>query len=109
MVLHFQGYIGSGGSPVDGPGQFKFALVGADDTISWSNAPVPEGADQPPDSDFVAVNVDHGFYAVRLGDSTLGNMAPLTLEALQVEGLKLRIWFNDGQQGFELLSPDQPI
>ena len=107
LVLHFQGHIASGGVSVDGPGEFKFSLIDAGGSISWSNSPFPAGGDQPLQS--VVLTIQKGFYSVRLGDSVIPNMAPLTLSAFQAENLKLRIWFNDGQQGFEQLTPDQPL
>lgn len=107
LVLHFQGHVAAGGVSVDGPGEFKFALVDTGGLVSWSNAPIPGGEDEPGAS--VSVNVENGFYTVRLGDTTLVNMAALSLLALQAEEVQLRVWFNDGVQGFEKLGPDQPI
>ena len=107
LVLHFQGHIASGGVSVDGPGEFKFALIDAGGSVSWSNSPFPAGGNQPLQA--VVLTIQKGFYSVRLGDSVISNMAPLTLSAFQADNLKLRIWFNDGQQGFEQLTPDQPL
>jgi hypothetical protein len=107
LVLHFQGHIASAGASVDGAAEFKFALVDSDGLVSWSNSAIPDGGDQPGAS--ISVDVDKGFYSVRLGDTTLANMDALTLLAFQANNVKLRVWFNDGTQGFERLLPDQPI
>jgi len=107
LVLHFQGHIASTGEAVDGNGAFKFALVDSNDTASWSNSVIPAGESEPSLS--VGVAVDRGFYSIRLGDTSLPNMAALSLEHFQAEGLKLRVWFDDGTAGFEVLSPDQEI
>lgn len=107
LVLHFQGHIASAEEPVDGNGAFKFALIDSEGAASWSNSLIAEGETEPSLS--VNVGVDRGFYAVRLGDATLPNMEPLSLNHFQVEGLKLRVWFDDGTAGFQVLTPDEPI
>lgn len=107
LVLHFQGHIALADDAVDGTGAFKFALIDSDGVASWSNSVIPAGETEPSLS--VDVGVDHGFYSIRLGDTSLPNMDPLSLIHFQVEDLKLRIWFDDGTTGFERLSPDQQI
>jgi hypothetical protein len=46
---------------------------------------------------------------VRLGDTALGNMTALPPEVFAQPDLQLRLWFNDGVNGFAALDPAQPL
>ena len=107
FTLHFQGHLGADGTAIDGPGEFKFALIDGAGAVVWSNSGIPEGGSEP--SAAVMVTIEGGFYAVQLGDESVANMAALTLEALRADDLLLRVWFNDGQASFEQLSPDHVL
>lgn len=63
-------------------------------------------ADGQPDTP-VNVTVSKGLYVVGLGDT--GLMLPLDVSMLTHPDLRLRVWFNDGTRGFELLVPDQGL
>ena len=56
----------------------------------------------------VSLPVTKGLYSVLLGDSTIPNMAALPAQIGNPD-LRLRVWFNDGTHGFQLLSPDQRL
>ena len=44
-----------------------------------------------------------------LGDTTLANMTAIPTSVFQIADVRLRVWFNDGTNGSQLLSPDQRI
>ena len=114
MVVSFQGKITVGGVNFDSTvaghsGAFKFALVNAAGTQSyWSNDGTSLGGSEPVAS--VNLPVIKGLYSVMLGETA----APLSMVAIGPEvfshsDVRLRVWFSDGVNGFEFLSPDQRI
>ena len=50
-----------------------------------------------------------GLYSVLLGDATLTNMTIVPATVFTNSDVRLRVWFNDGINGSQLLSPDQRI
>jgi len=106
-LIHYQGFLESNGNKYKGTGQFKFALLSSDPMPAtyWSNDGTPSG--QPANA--VAVEVEDGLFSVTLGDASLANMTSIPLTVFTNPGVQLRIWFNDGNNGFEQLSPDQRI
>ena len=102
LMINYQGKINVSGTPFDGTGYFNFAIM--DETGStqyWSN----DGND-PPTTD-VSVSVNNGLYHVILGYTDGMNEIPATV--FENDNLHLRIWFDDGTSGSELLAPDQRI
>jgi hypothetical protein len=92
----------------EGNGQFKFALVSADGlTTYWSNNGSSTAGSQP--TSHVTLPVAKGLYSVLLGDTALTNMTALLPSALDYDVVRLRIWFNDGTKGFQLITPDQRL
>ena len=59
----------------------------------------------------LAVNlaVNGGLFSARLGDVLLPNMQVLPPGLFRQPDLHLRIWFNDGVNGFAVLEPSQPL
>jgi hypothetical protein len=53
--------------------------------------------------------VTKGLYSVLLGNTALANMTALLPSALDADDVRLRIWFNDGSRGFQLITPDQRL
>lgn len=107
-VLNYQGRIAVNGTNFTGSGQFKFALVNAAGTETfWSNdgsstaGVLPAGA--------VTLPVTRGLYQLLLGDTALANMTPVPHEVFEHPDVRLRVWFNDGIQGFQHLLPDQRL
>ncbi|PAW69754.1 MAG: hypothetical protein B9S35_15890, partial [Opitutia bacterium Tous-C5TDCM] len=108
QVLNHQGRVAVQGVNFDGNGQFKFALVNAAGTVSyWSNDGT--GSAGSPPAAPVTLAVSKGLYSVQLGDTVLTNMTELPSSALEHEDVRLRIWFNDGSRGFQLITPDQRL
>ena len=108
QVLNHQGRIAVAGVNFNGNGQFKFALVNANGSISyWSNDGTSTAGAAP--SSPVTLTVTKGLYSVLLGDTALANMTALPTSALNHGDVRLRIWFNDGTRGFQQISPDQRL
>ena len=109
--LNYQGRVVVGSANFDGTGHFKFAIIkdgGA--TTYWSNDGTSVGGSQPTNA--VDVAVSKGLFSVRLGDDeSYTNMTDIPSAAFNSSpgGRFLRIWFNDGVNGFQLLTPDEPI
>jgi hypothetical protein len=58
----------------------------------------------------VSLTVTKGLYSVALGDTTVTNVATSIPAAIFTNSdIVLRVWFNDGVNGFQQLSPDQRV
>lgn len=57
----------------------------------------------------ISLPVSDGVFSVILGDTSLDGMNSLPAATFDSSPLFLRVWFDDGESGFEQLSPDQPI
>lgn len=90
-----------------GAAEFKFALVGTGDQTFWSNDGTSTGASEPVAS--VPVSVQDGLFTVHLGDTNLANMMAIPATVFTNPAVSLRLWFDDGVNGLEQLSPDQPL
>ena len=110
-ILNYQGRVAVGSPPVnfDGSGAFKFALVDAAGTTTyWSNDGTSTAGSQPTAA--VSLPVAKGLYSVLLGDTTLGaGMSVIPPSVFANTDVRLRVWFNDGTNGSQLLTPDQRI
>lgn len=107
-LLNHQGRVAVNGVSFDGTGQFKFALTDVSAaTTYWSNDGTSTGGGEP--STAVALPVTRGLYAVLLGDTSLANMTAVPVSVFENEAVMLRVWFNDGEHGFQRLAPDQRL
>ncbi len=114
-VINYQGRVMVGDTLFKGTGLLKFALVNADASKTfWRNSSVSAGSSEPAAP--VSVQVAAGLYNVALGDTAIPNMAtlPSTVFAEAVSQttanpIFLRVWFNDGINGFQLLTPDTRV
>jgi hypothetical protein len=107
-LLGFQGRVLVGNVNYSGTGQFKFALVNADGSETyWSNDGTSAAGSEPVAG--VALGVANGLYSVLLGDTALPNMAVLPPAVFGHADVRLRVWFDDGVHGSQLLLPDQRI
>jgi len=95
----YQGYVTVEGSPYDGTGYFKFAVVNAaGNTTYWSNDGTSTGGSQPSAS--VALSVECGYFTVLLGDTSLSGMSrTLTPSVFASSGRRLRVWFATSASG----------
>ena len=108
-TLNYAGQVAVNGQAFDGQGLFKFALVNTDGNASyWSNDGTSAEGSEPQDS--VSVSVNGGLYSILLGNSAIPGMSALDPSIFQQQpNLRLRVWFNDGVNGFQKLSPDRPF
>jgi hypothetical protein len=107
-LINYQGRIAVGGTNYDGTGQFKFALVSSNGAATfWSNDGTSVAGSEPAIG--VGLTVTKGLYSVLLGNAALPGMMLIPTPVFTNSDVNLRIWFNDGTNGFQLLSPDQRI
>ncbi|MEC8043135.1 MAG: hypothetical protein VX130_00885 [Verrucomicrobiota bacterium] len=108
-VLNYAGQVAVNGEAFNGNGLFKFALVNADGNVTyWSNDGTSVDGSEPQAS--VAVPVNGGLYAVLLGNTAQQGMGAINPAVFaQHTDAKLRLWFSDGINGFQQLSPDRPF
>lgn len=76
-------------------------------TTYWSNDGTSDNGSEPTAA--VNVGVNDGVFTVALGDTNLPNMTPISTSLFSQPNLRLRIWFNDGVNGFAALSPVQNL
>lgn len=74
-------------------------------TTYWNN----DGTSGGEPSAAVNIFVTNGLFTVVLGDTTLANMTAIATSLFTQPNLQLRIWFNDGVNGFAALSPVQNL
>jgi len=108
QIISFQGQIYIGGALFNGSGLFAFALVNSAGSVTyWSNDNTSVAGSQP--SAAVSLTVSNGVYTVLLGDTSNAHMNIVSSSVFSNSDVRLRVWFNDGTHGFQLLSPDQRI
>ncbi|MFQ5589336.1 MAG: hypothetical protein ACE5F7_10905, partial [Nitrospiria bacterium] len=107
-MIPYTGTIEVDGTPFNGEGQFKFALVDGDEIPRWSNDNTAQSVGDEP-FDFVALPVNDGVFTVKLGDTSLLNMDQITVDVFDSAQIFLRVWFHDGTNGFQQLSPDRQL
>lgn len=73
----------------------------------WSNDGTSSAGSEPTAA--VGASVTNGLFTVVLGDTTVANMTAISASLFTQPNLQLRIWFNDGVNGFAALSPVQNL
>ena len=108
-VLNYAGQVTVDGEPFDGAGLFKFALVNTDgNSTYWSNDGTSSSGSEPTAS--VSISVNGGLYSTLLGNTAIQGMSAIDPTIFQQHSdAKLRVWFNDGTNGFQQLTPDRPF
>jgi Chaperone of endosialidase len=76
-------------------------------TTYWSNDGTSADGSEP--SAAVSVAVSNGLFTVVLGNTTQPNMMAISASLFNQPNLQLRIWFNDGVNGFAALDPAQNL
>ena len=105
QTLNYQGRVAVGTTNFTGTGLFKFALVNGDGTVTfWSNDGSSVAGSQPAAA--VSLPVNAGLYSLQLGDATLVNMGVIPPSVFDASDVRLRVWFNDGVNGFEQFTTD---
>ena len=108
-VINYAGQVAVDGEAFDGNGLFKFAIVNdSGSTTYWSNDGTSTAGSEPTTS--VSVSVNGGLYSILLGNSAIQGMNAIDPAVFQQHAdAKLRVWFNDGTNGFQQLTPDRPF
>ena len=106
-VINYAGQVAVDGEAFDGNGLFKFAIVNDSGNITyWSNDSTSNAGSEPTTS--ISVSVSGGLYSVLLGNSAIQGMDAIDSSVFQQHtDAKLRVWFNDGTNGFQQLTPDR--
>ena len=108
-LVNYQGRVAVSTVNFEGAGSFRFALVNtAGTTTYWGSSADVAPADGVPDT-AVSLTVTKGLYSVLLGDTSVANMAAIPASVWANGDVRLRVWFNDGVNGNQLLTPDQRL
>jgi hypothetical protein len=95
-VVSYQGQVNTGGVPFSGTGYFRFAIVDSGGTFYWSN----DTSTITP-TEAVTLTVTNGLFNALLGETN-----PITYGMFLDSDRWLRVWFDDGTHGVQLLEPD---
>lgn len=109
QILNYQGRVAVGNPAINfhGTGSFKFALVqGTGPTLLWKNDG-SSGNTEPAAA--VTLTVTKGLYSVLLGDTGIANMTAIPPGVFANSDVRLRVWFDDGTNGVQQLTPDHRI
>ncbi len=113
-VLHHQGRVSVDGVNFDGTGQFKFLIYSkpnlgspGNEVALWKNDDEDPSDLNTPSGAFT-LPVSKGLYSAGLGGIGMAALPP-NLETAPNATAYLRVWFNDGANGFQQLAPDQPL
>ena len=108
-LISHQGKVTVAGTNYTGTGLFRFALVNASGTTTfWSNDGTSAAGSQPTAA--VSLAVARGVFSVNLGDTSVANMTQtIPPSAFSTDAVYLRVWFDDGVNGSQLLAPDRRI
>ena len=109
--INHQGVVSVDGERFDGNGLFRFAIVDPDTGINlWSNDGSITDAVGGVPTDAVSLPVTNGVYSVGLGDTSLPNMTDqIAPSVFAGNNAVLRIWFDDGENGNQQLTPDHKL
>ena len=107
-LINYQGRVAVDAVNFEGAGLFKFALVNEDGSVTfWSNDGISVAGSEPTDA--VSLTVAKGLYSVLLGDAALVNMTAIPASVFANPDVRLRVWFDDGVNASQLLTPDQRL
>ena len=107
-LINYQGRVAVDAVNFEGAGLFKFALVNEDGSVTfWSNDGLSVAGSEPTDA--VSLTVAKGLYSVLLGDVALVNMTAIPASVFANPDVRLRVWFDDGVNASQLLTPDQRL
>ncbi|VAW57106.1 hypothetical protein MNBD_GAMMA07-133 [hydrothermal vent metagenome] len=117
-TFNYTGQVNVKGTPFEGNGFFRFALVNFDCTEAtnaiaencktlWSNDGSSTQGSEPVAA--VELIVSKGKFNIDIGDTSNAGSVPLDPNLLQQKPLYLRTWFDDGKNGAEQLKPDYEL
>ena len=95
------------GSPFTGTAYLKFAFVDGSGQFSyWSHDGTSANGSEPDGN--VSVSVSGGLYSIMIGDTQIAGMGEVDESVFQNHNdVHLRVWFSDGVNGFEQITPDR--
>src|SRR3990167_8071993 len=117
-IVVYQSAEDAEGTKPNGDGQFKFAIVnGHEDckksppaggcTTYWSNDGTSTIGGEP--TNYISIPTSNGNFALKLGDTSISKMQAIPGNVFDNSTTYLRVWFNDGVKGFQMLSPDRQL
>lgn len=108
-IINYAGNIKVRGVPFNGDGFLKFAFVNPAGNITyWSNDGTSANGSEPNGS--VSVKIRGGLYSILLGNTAIEGMGSIDPSIFQqYSDVHIRVWFNDGERGFQQLLPDHPF
>ena len=96
MALPSPGPVCSNSPLSGGNGQFSY----------WSQDGTSTGGSEP--GGYVSALVSNGIYSIMLGDDAISGMGTINESVFQNHNdVHLRVWFSDGANGFQQLTPDR--
>ena len=108
QLITYQGHVTSNGTPFDGMGHFKFALVNfGGTTFFWRNDGNNTAVGEPADS--VNLKVSGGLFTAILGNTNTPGMAAIPPGIFANPNVHIRVWFSDTGTTYTQLSPDPRI
>ncbi len=109
-IIHFQGRLAVNGAAFNGTCEFKFALVSTNgDATYWSYNNSSSGGSEPA-APPLFLGVTNGLFCVALGDVAVSNMTQVIPASVFTNAaVCVRIWVNDGTNGWQRLAPDQRV
>ncbi len=107
--VNHQGVVSVNTQRFNGTGTFRFAIVDPDAGVNlWTNDGTNQGVSGLPTAG-VALDVTNGVYSVGLGDTIHANMTAIPNAVFDDSNATLRIWFDDGVNGNQQLTPDHAL
>jgi hypothetical protein len=106
-ILNYSGQVAVDGAPFTGTAYLKFAFVdGSGEFSYWSHDGTSANGSEPDGN--VSVSVSGGLYSIMIGDTQIAGMGEVDESVFQNHNdVHLRVWFSDGVNGFERITPDR--
>jgi hypothetical protein len=108
--ISVQGRVTTNNVAFTGTGKFKFALIdGLNGPALWTHDGTSAGVSHEPASS-INLPVTRGIFSTLLGDRSIPGMTQALDPAIFAStDIRVRIWFDDGVNGSQLLTPDQKL
>ena len=126
LMIPHSGTVASKGAPFNGEGRFRFAIINGHTDCqtlppptttncvsAWSNDGASAKGAMPGQA--LKIPVSNGQFSLKLGDTSRKNedgvlaMPALGVGVFNSAATYLRVWFDDGQNGPQLLAPDRQL
>jgi len=107
-MINYQGTIRKDGSPYNGTGYFKFAVMNSPSGKGTSNYWAHDGTTAFTPTTYITLTVTNGLFNVLLGDTSVTSMTEIISDTVfQFSNSYLRVWFSDDGSSFQALEPNQ--